>query len=65
LEKSLLGFVTVLDIINDEDVEDVLLLVVNGVVSSVVLVVGAGGSVCLEIVVLDSVVGTEATGLKV
>ena len=65
MEKSLLGFETVLEIINDEEVDDVCLLVVNGVVSSVVLVVGAGGSVCLEIVVLDSVVGTETTGLKV
>ena len=46
LEKSLLGFEIVLDIIDDdEDVDNVCLLVVNGVVSSVVLFVMVGFNV--------------------
>ena len=56
-----MGFEIVLDIIDDdEDVDDVCLLVVNGVVSSVVLVVMVGLNV-----VSRSVVATDKTGLKV
>ena len=61
LEKSLLGFEILLDIIDDdEDVDNVCLLVVNGVVSSVVLVVMVGFNVVSRLAV-----ATDKTGLKV
>ena len=61
LEKSLLGFEIVLDIIDDdEDVDFFRLLFVNGVVSCVGIVVMVGLNV-----VSRSVVATDKTGLKV
>ena len=62
MEKSLLGFETVLEIINEEEVDDVCLLVVNGVVSSVVVVATVGLTVCFEILVSRSDDVTDTTG---